>query len=90
MSALHQMFTRNIRGSFPIYPVSLTLLAFTPTAATVTLVKFDPCCHVNQITRKGYLGCSPNFTSQVGIPLGICQVNLVCLYATEQQLHRLE
>src|SRR2546423_376790 len=89
MSALHQMFTRNIRGSFPIYPVKLTLLAFTPTAATVTLVKFDPRCHVIKITRKPYIRFSPNLPDSIVAPLAIARVNFVCTYSSQRKLHRL-
>src|SRR2546423_14916596 len=78
MSAFHQSFTRNIQGSFPIYPVSLSLLAFTPTAATVTLVKFDPRCHVNQITRKWLVGPPPNFLSGIWAPCSVYTVNFIC------------
>src|SRR2546423_15529938 len=72
--SLHQIFTRNIQGSFPIYPVSLSLLVFTPTAATVTLVKFDPRCHVNQITRKRHVGPPPNFLSGIWAPYSVYTV----------------
>src|SRR5205085_1945475 len=81
MSALDQIFTRNIQGSFPIYPVSLSLFAFTPTAATVTLVKFDPRCHVNQITRKWHLGPPPNFLS------GISPLSSASLFRSSARIH---
>ena len=65
MSGLHYIINGSIAGSLPSYPVNLTLLAFTPKEATVTLVKFDPRCHVNQITRKLALGLLPNFLSGI-------------------------
>ena len=87
MWGFHQIFTRSIRDSLPIYPVSLSLLAFIPSAATVSGMKFDRRCHVNQITRKMALGLSPNFLDGIWWPLAGFTVNLICLYSYWRQLH---
>src|SRR5437868_3224794 len=55
MSGLHYIITASIGGTLPIYPVNLTLLAFTPKEATVTFFFiFPPRCHVTQIPEIRY------------------------------------
>src|SRR2546423_822052 len=68
-------------------PICLSLLAFTPTAATVTLVKFDPRCHVNQITRKWHVGPPPNFLSGIWAPCSVYTVNFICSPSYLRKLH---
>ena len=55
MSGLLYIITANIGGALPIYPVNLSLLAFTPKEAIVTFFKFDPSCHVTRIPRNRHV-----------------------------------
>src|SRR5436853_1736943 len=85
MSMLYLIFTRPIPGSFSTLSLHDALPIFTPTAATVTLVKFDPRCHVDQITRKWHVGPPPNFLSGIWAPCSVYTVNFICSHSYDRK-----
>src|SRR5438105_1723398 len=87
MSAFHQIFTRNIQGTFAIYTSNLYLLAFIASPLTVTLVKFHPSFHYNQITRKYHLSLPTRRSSDLWAPCSVYTVNFICSHSYLRKLH---